>query len=90
MAKKIEERFLDKRVATRYVQEGAISQSEWDSHLKDLPDDAERSEPIEFHEGPKSGSHSEQIETGDGEEATSDAEATPSDANGSEPVGGLS
>ena len=81
MAKKIDERFLDKRVAARYVHEGEISQSDWDAHLADLPDDAGKSEAIS-----PAKLATDDVGNDDGDSTDDAAESSPADANGSGPL----
>lgn len=51
--KKIEERFIDKRVAPRYVSEGVLSQDDWDKHLDSLPDDTPKAEVVDISSAPE-------------------------------------
>jgi len=47
MSEPIENRLVDKRVAHRYVEKGALEEKEFERYLKSLPDLADRAVPIE-------------------------------------------
>ncbi|GEJ57840.1 hypothetical protein [Anaeromyxobacter diazotrophicus] len=47
MADDTETKYLDKRVAQRYVRKGLLDEKEWEKHLKALPDLASQAMPIE-------------------------------------------
>ena len=47
MADQIENRYVDKRVAQRYVKKNVLEEKDWDKHLKSLPDLADQAIAIE-------------------------------------------
>jgi hypothetical protein len=47
MADQHDNRILDKRVVQRYVRKGVVDEKEYDKHLKNLPDLADRAAPVE-------------------------------------------
>jgi hypothetical protein len=47
MADSIDTRFLDKRVAPRYVRKGKLDEKEYERHLKALPDLEDQAVPVE-------------------------------------------
>ncbi len=47
MADPHDSKTLDKRVAHRYVRKGIVDEKEYDKHLKNLPDLAEKAAPVE-------------------------------------------
>ncbi|HEY0840792.1 MAG TPA: hypothetical protein VGD74_11440 [Vulgatibacter sp.] len=47
MAKSIDLKNLDRRIAEKMIRSGQITQAEWDKQLASLPDVAEAGEPIE-------------------------------------------
>jgi hypothetical protein len=47
MADPHDSKTLDKRVVHRYVRKGVVDEKEYEKHLKNLPDLAERAAPVE-------------------------------------------
>jgi hypothetical protein len=47
MADPFENKHIDKRVAHRYLRKGIVDDKEYEKHLKNLPDLAERAVPVE-------------------------------------------
>ncbi|HEY6005707.1 MAG TPA: hypothetical protein VIV57_22695 [Anaeromyxobacter sp.] len=42
-----DDRILDKRVVHRYVRKGTVDEKEYEKHIKNLPDLADRAAPVE-------------------------------------------
>ena len=47
MADQLENKLVDKRVASRYVRKGVVDEKDWDKHLKSLPDLADQAAAVE-------------------------------------------
>ncbi|HET7827076.1 MAG TPA: hypothetical protein VFK90_17195 [Anaeromyxobacter sp.] len=47
MADSHDSKILDKRVVHRYVRKGIVDDKEYEKHLKNLPDLAEKAAPVE-------------------------------------------
>jgi hypothetical protein len=47
MADPHDSKTLDKRVVTRYVRKGIVDDKDYEKHLKNLPDLADRAAPVE-------------------------------------------
>jgi hypothetical protein len=47
MADPHETKTIDKRVAQRYVRKGIVDEKEYEKHLKNLPDLADKAAPVE-------------------------------------------
>jgi hypothetical protein len=56
MAQALDIKHIDRRTVARYVERGAISQADLDKYLSQLPDIADKAEPIttESPDAPKS------------------------------------
>ena len=51
----LNDRILDRRVVDRYVRKGALSEKDLAKQLKELPDMASASEPLDLDDKPASG-----------------------------------
>jgi hypothetical protein len=47
MADTLDPKYLDKRTAERYLRSGQLDEGTYERHLKELPDVAEKSSPVE-------------------------------------------
>ena len=47
MADQLENKLVDKRVASRYVRKGVVDEKDWERHLKSLPDLADQAAAVE-------------------------------------------
>lgn len=47
MADPLENKTVDKRVVHRYVRKGVVDDKDYEKHLKNLPDLADRATPVE-------------------------------------------
>ena len=47
MADQLENKLVDKRVASRYVKKGVVDEKDWEKHLKSLPDLADQAAAVE-------------------------------------------
>ena len=47
MSDVIDPRYSDKRTAERYIKSGQLDEKVWEKHMKNLPDVAEKGEPVE-------------------------------------------
>ena len=47
MADPIETKFVDKRVAHRYLRKGLLDEKEWERHIKSLPDLSDQALTVE-------------------------------------------
>jgi len=57
MAEALENKFIDQRVAQRYIRKGQLDAKDYERYLKSLPDVADQAVPVE--------SEVEHVETGD-------------------------
>jgi hypothetical protein len=67
MADQLENKLVDKRVASRYVRKGVVDEKDWDKHLKSLPDLADQAAAVEASiEGQEPDDDEDEDEEGDG------------------------